>query len=153
MNISSIFHTSDMKDRRKFSAKEAAVEELNDDIEVLYDSYISGAEPGNVERANPVMNKPNQKKVDTRVKGDKGNYESCCWGISVILGIRQWIWFLYPFRIFNYYFLECSSELIGRTDVVAIEDSMANSGSDANITAFQREETLEYTEDTSQEQG
>ena len=66
-----------MKDRRKFLAKEAAVEELNDDIEVLYDSYISGTEPGNVERTNPVMNKLDEKKVDTRVKGDKGNYERC----------------------------------------------------------------------------
>ena len=74
-----------MSDRRKFSAKEAAVEELNDDIEVLYDSYISGAEPGDVERATTVMNKPDEKKVDTRVKGDKGNYERCCRGISVIL--------------------------------------------------------------------
>ena len=73
-----------MKDRRKFLAKEAAVEELNDEIEVLYDSYISGAEPGNVNRASPVMNKPDEKKVETRVKGDKGNYERCCWGISVL---------------------------------------------------------------------
>ena len=80
-----------MKDSRKFTANDAAADELNDDIEVLYDSYISGAEPGNVERANPVMNKPDEKKVDTRVKGDKGNYERCCWGISVILGIRHLI--------------------------------------------------------------
>ena len=66
-----------MIDSRKFSAKDAAAEELNDGIEVLYDSCTSGAELGDVGTANSIMNKPDEKKVDARVKGDEGNCDSC----------------------------------------------------------------------------
>ena len=71
-----------MKSSRKLASKDAAVEDMNDDIEVLYDSYISGAEPGDVGIANILMNMPEEKKLDTRVKVDQGNYERCCRGIS-----------------------------------------------------------------------
>ena len=72
-----------MKSSQKPSANDVAVKEMNDDIAVLYDSFISGAEPRNVGTADIIMNKSDEKKVDTRVDGDKGNCERCCRGINV----------------------------------------------------------------------
>ena len=61
--------------------------------------------------------------------------------------------FFTPFSIFNYHFLECASELNGRTDAIDLEDSTANSGSDANITTFQEQEALENIGDNRKQQG